>query len=218
MGAVPIVDVGVGEYLSEVPSRRFPVYTRGNAGEVWPEVAYPLTVSLSRSVGDDIYTGPTLATGLIEPADIVDGPTCFGGVFAGYMYLNVSVNRVVALRSPGITIEQSDATFLGTEGVAPPHRSHPDDRNRRAALRGLRWVWGVLGRTGVPHLADDRRLVDGWRDRVPELLAAADDQLVAALRDLVGPTTELFAHHIAVTLEAGAAVQAPGGDLRRPAR
>lgn len=208
MQEVPTVDVGVGEYLSEVPSRRFPVYTRGNAGEVWPEVAYPLTVSLSRSVGDDLYTGPTLATGLIEPADVVEGPTCFGGVFAGYMYLNVSVNRVVAIRSPGITIEQSDATFLGTEGAAPPHRPHPDDKNWRASLRGLRFAWRALGRTNVPHLEDDRRLVDGWRRRVPELLRADDAELVATLLELVRPTTELFARHIQVTLEAGAAVQA----------
>ena len=208
MDAVPMVDVGVGQYLSEVPSRRFPVYTRGNAGEVWPEVAYPLTISLSRSVGDDLYAGPTLATGLIEPADIVDGPTCFGGVFAGYMYLNVSVNRVVAIRSPGITIEQSDATFLGAEGIAPPHRPHPDDTNRRASLRGMRWAWRVLGCTSVAHLADDRRLVDEWRDRVADLLDADDERLVATLRELVGPTTELFARHIEVTLAAGAAVQA----------
>jgi pyruvate,water dikinase len=207
MDEVPMVDVGVGEYLSEVPSTRFPVYTRGNAGEVWPDVAYPLTVSLSREVGDDLYTGPTLATGLIEPADIAEGPTCFGGVFAGYMYLNVSLNRVVAIRSPGLSIEQSDATFLGTEGVAPPHRPHPDDANRRAGLRGLRFAWRVLGRTSVPHLEPDRRLVDDWRRRVPDLLAADDAALVATLRELVHPTTELFARHIRVTLEAGAAVQ-----------
>lgn len=208
MDPVSMVDVGVGEYLSEVPSRRFPVYTRGNAGEVWPEVAYPLTISLSRSVGDDLYTGPTLATGLIEPADVVEGPTCFGGVFAGYMYLDVSINRVVAIRSPGVTIEQSDATFLGSEGMAPPHRPHPDDRNLRASLRGLRWVWRVLGRTAVPHLDDDRALVEAWRRRLPELLVADDATLVATLRELVGPTMELFSRHVSVTLEAGAAVQA----------
>lgn len=207
MDAVPMVDVGVGQYLSEAPSRRFPVYTRGNAGEVWPEVAYPLTVSLSRSVGADLYAGPTLATGLIEPADIIEGPTCFGGVFAGHMYLNVSVNRVVALRSPGITIEQSDSTFLGSEGIAPPHRPHPDDKNRRASLRGLRWAWRVLGRTSVPHLATDRQLVDEWRGRLPELIDLSDEQLVTTLRDLIGPTTELFARHVEVTLAAGAAVQ-----------
>jgi phosphohistidine swiveling domain-containing protein len=207
MQAVPVVDVGVGEYMSERPSRRFPVYTRGNAGEVWPEVTYPLTISLSRSVDEDMFTRSSLATGLIDRRDISEGPTCFGGVFGGYMYIDVSINRVIALRSPGVTIEQTDATFLGSEGIAPPHVPHPDDRNRLAGLRGLRWGWRVLGRTEVPHLGPDRVLVDEWRRRVPALLESDDAELVALVRSLVEPTMELFARHLEVTLEAGAAVQ-----------
>ena len=51
-----MVDLGLGEYITQVPSTRYPVYTRGNAGEVWPEVAYPLTIT---SVS---YTHLTLPT------------------------------------------------------------------------------------------------------------------------------------------------------------
>lgn len=211
MDSAPMADVGVGRYLSETPSRRFPVYTRGNAGEVWPEVAYPLTISLSRSVDDELYLRPTLSMGLIGRDDLADGPTCSGGVFGGYMYLNVSINRVVAIRTPGITIEQADATFLGTEGVAPPHRPHPDDVDRRATLRGVRWAWRAIGTTEVPHLVTDREFVDGWRRRVPELLRSDDAALVATLRELVQPTMELFARHLEVTMAAGAAVQALAG-------
>ena len=47
-----MVDLGLGEYITQVPSTRYPVYTRGNAGEVWPEVAYPLTITLSRKDGE----------------------------------------------------------------------------------------------------------------------------------------------------------------------
>ena len=60
---VPLVDLGVGTYLSERPSTRYPVYTRGNAGEVYPEVAYPLSVSLSRSAGDDAVLRALLGGG-----------------------------------------------------------------------------------------------------------------------------------------------------------
>ena len=207
MDTVPLADLGVGDYLSERPSRRFPVYTRGNAGEVWPEVVYPLTISLSRMADDDLFVRSTLATGLIDAADIAEGPTCFGGVFGGYMYLDVSINRVIATRTPGLTIEQADATFLGTEGIAPPHRPHPDDRNWRASLRGLRWAWRVLGRVDVPHLAPDRALVDAWRARTPDLLTRSDTDLVELMRELVEPTVQLFSRHLEVTVEAGAAVQ-----------
>lgn len=208
--AVPLVDLGVGEYLSETPSRRFPVYTRGNAGEVWPEVAYPLTISLSRTVPDETFLAPLLGTGFVSRDELAEGPVCSGGVFGGYMYLNASVNRVVAVRTPGVTVEQADATFLGTEGIAPPYRPHPGDVDRRATLRGLRWVWTVLGTTEVPHLAVDRRAVDAWIDRVPELLHADDASLVEVLRQLIGPTMELFSRHLAVTGAAGAAVQILG--------
>ena len=131
-----MVDVGVGTYLSDRPSSRFPVYTRGNAGEVWPEVAYPLSISLSRSVEADPFMKAMLDVGLVNEADIAEGFSCFGGVYGGYMYLNVSVNRVIATRMPGVTIEQADATFLGSEGLAPPHR--PPTLRRSA---GPFWSW-----------------------------------------------------------------------------
>jgi phosphohistidine swiveling domain-containing protein len=206
--AVPYADVGVGRYLSERPSTRFPVYTRGNAGEVWPEVAYPLTISLSRSVGDDVFARASLGTGLIDADELAEGPSCLGGVFGGYMYINASVNRVSAVRMPGLTVDEADATFLGTERAAPPYEPHPDDRNWRASLRGLRWAWRVLGTTDVPRLADDRALVDRWRERLPELLTADDAGLLATVRALIAPTMDLFAHHLDVTLRAGTAVQA----------
>ena len=40
-----MVDLGLGEYITQVPSTRYPVYTRGKAGEVSPEVDYPLTIT-----------------------------------------------------------------------------------------------------------------------------------------------------------------------------
>ena len=60
-GTLPWVDLGVGTYISETPNDRYPIYTRGNAGEVWPEVAYPLTISLTRTVGDEPISEAVLA-------------------------------------------------------------------------------------------------------------------------------------------------------------
>lgn len=204
---VPMVDLGVGTYLSERPSKRFPVYTRGNAGEVWPEVTYPLSISLSRGVGADPFVRIMLDVGLVNERDIAEGFTCFGGVFGGYMYLNVSVNRVIATRMPGVTIEQADATFLGSEGIAPPHRPHPDDKNLRATLRGIRYGWRMLNTKELPVLATDRALVDGWRAQVPELLRRSDEELVALGRELIGPTMDLFVHHLDISGQAGGAMQ-----------
>ena len=85
-----MVDLGLGEYITQIPSTRYPIYTRGNAGEVWPEVAYPLTITLTRKAGEIASAQAAINAGVITLKDIKDGPTCFGGVFAGYMYLNLS--------------------------------------------------------------------------------------------------------------------------------
>ena len=55
MSSFALVDLGVGPYVNEQVSSRFPVYTRGNAGEVWPEVVYPLSISLTRTFDDPVY-------------------------------------------------------------------------------------------------------------------------------------------------------------------
>ena len=204
---VPMVDLGVGTYLSERPSKRYPIYTRGNAGEVWPEVAYPLTISLSRGTGEDSFVDAVLNTGVLDDSDVAEGPTCFGGVFGGYMYINVSVNRVIAIRMPGVTIEQADATYLGSEGLAPPHRPDPDDKSLLASLRAIRYGWRMLNTTEIPQLATDQAIVAAWKARLPELLASDDEQLVATARALMDPTMELFSHHLEVTGKAGGAIQ-----------
>ena len=60
-----MVDLGLGEYITQVPSTRYPVYTRGNAGEVWPEVAYPLTITLTRKAGEIASAQAAINAGVI---------------------------------------------------------------------------------------------------------------------------------------------------------
>ena len=97
----------VGEYITQKPSKRYPIYTRGNAGEVWPEVAYPLTITLTNYAGVEATARAAIEAGVITSKDILEGPSCFGGVFAGYMYLNLSFGRMIAVRTPGTTIEKA---------------------------------------------------------------------------------------------------------------
>ena len=114
----PMKDLGAGSYPHETPSRRFPVYTRGNAGEVWPEVAYPLSVSLTWSAENPVID-TLVGTGMVTRDELAEGTTCGGGCYGGYMYLNLSLNRVIAVRSPGVfDVAHRTATVLGGR----PHR------------------------------------------------------------------------------------------------
>jgi len=71
---VRIVDFGLGPYVHEAPSTRFPIYTRGNAGEVWPNVAYPLTMSLTREHHDPLGAA-ILTTGMVTADEFAGSVT-----------------------------------------------------------------------------------------------------------------------------------------------
>lgn len=205
-----MVDIGAGRYLHEPPSRRFPVYTRGNAGEVWPEVAYPLTLSYWRANDAELMQS-VLATGIVRSQDMAEGITAGGGCFGGYMYLNLSLSRVVALRSPGVEIEAVDATYLGSEDLAPPHVPQSDDRNFAASLCALRYGLQILGTQDLSDLEADRALVQAYVQRLPSLLNGTDAELAELLRSLHRQVTRLFSRHIDVTSRAGGAIQLLGG-------
>ena len=202
-----MVDLGLGEYITQVPSTRYPIYTRGNAGEVWPEVAYPLTITLTRKAGEIASAKAAINAGVITPKDIKDGPTCFGGVFAGYMYLNLSFGRMIAIRTPGTTIEKSDATYYGSEHEAPEYIPNKQDKSIIASLRILRYGWKMLHTSDLPVLDQDRNLVSQWQSRLPEILDSSNDVLVAAMREIMEPANLLFTHHLDITGQAGGAVQ-----------
>ena len=169
MQSLALVDLGLGPYVHETCSTRFPVYTRGNAGEVWPEVVYPLSISLTRTF-DDPVTAAMVKTGLVTNAELREGSGCAGGVFGGYMYLNLSLSRVLAVRSPGVSIAENDALYLGSEGNAPPHVSNKADRSLRASLNAVRYMIGVLRTRSLEELRADQRMVAEWKRRVPLFL------------------------------------------------
>ena len=207
LGSAEMVDFGLGEYITQYPSERYPIYTRGNAGEVWPEVAYPLTITLTRIVGEEASALAAINAGVISRNDILEGPSCFGGVFAGYMYLNLSFGRMIAIRTPGTTIEKSDATYYGSEEQAPAYTPHKDDKNFLASMKLVRYGWRMLRTEEISCLQKDRQVVQEWQERLPTILKATDQELVSSLREIMQPAMELFTNHLDITGQAGGAVQ-----------
>ena len=207
LGPAEMMDFGLGEYITQKPSKRYPIYTRGNAGEVWPEVAYPLTITLTNFAGVEATARAAIKAGVITSKDILEGPSCFGGVFAGYMYLNLSFGRMIAVRTPGTTIEKSDATYYGSEQQAPKYIAHKDDKNVLASLRIIRTGWKMLNTNEILSLDSDRELVREWQQRLPDILQSTDQEIVTALREIMQPAMDLFTNHLVITGQAGGAVQ-----------
>ena len=201
----------VGErprWVGQDPSRRFPIYTRGNAGEVYPQVFTPLSYSVASEAGEQAMRNVMLGTGLIRPGELEDLPltTAVGaGVFGGYAYLNLSIQRLIAARSLGGKATDADVNVLGV-GEPPPHQPLPDERNLVATLAGLRYAWRTTRRRELPELEDDRRLVDAYLAGLADPATATDDQLRQSVDQLMPMFADLFERHLAVSFAAGVMV------------
>jgi pyruvate,water dikinase len=188
-------------------SSRFPVYTRGNAGEVYPEVFTPLSFSIAAEAGERSMRAAILASGLIRPdeLDVLPITTAVGsGVFGGYAYLNLSIQRTASARMPGGKAEDADVNFLGV-GEPPPHVPVDGEKNWRASLAGLAYVWRLLRTKELPELAEDQRAVDRYLAALPPL-DAPDADLADLTDDFMEFFEQLFTRHLKVSFAAGIAI------------
>jgi pyruvate,water dikinase len=88
------------------PSTRFPVFTRGNIGEVFGRPVSPLTWTtlgvwaLERGWREGYCQMGLFTADEFKPLGQAEVLACFGG----YLYINMSVLRVLAMRIPGMTV------------------------------------------------------------------------------------------------------------------
>ncbi len=198
--------VGDGEWVGTDASERFPIYTRGNAGEVYPEVYRPLSFSIAQRAGEQAMRNAILSSGIIRPDELDDIPLSTGvgsGVFGGYAYLNLSVQRLVAARVPGGSWSDADNSFLGA-GDPPPHVPLPTEKNRRAAVAALRYLWRLSGVTELPQLALDQRIVDEFLAGLPDPSNAAEHDLRSSTLGVTELFIPMFETHLKVSFAAGA--------------
>ena len=180
-------------------NERFPIWTRGNVGEVFPTVVTPMTWSIFQRHVESGWRDALERFGAMRPADYGDvWPACVG-VFGGYCYLNVSVHRVLAVRTPGLTPDDMDRSIFG-ESEAPPYRAGPGDKDLRATLRVTATVARVLRGRRPPELDADKAHVATWRAGLavpgPDLDEA---RLLGTVEELVSMFRRLFGHHIHTT-------------------
>ncbi len=198
---------GTGEWVGTDPSERFPIYTRGNAGEVYPEVYRPLSFSIAQEAGERAMRRAMLTSGLIRPEELDGIPlsTAIGsGVFGGYAYLNLSIQRLASARVPGGSATDADASFLGV-GEPPPHVPLPNERNLRASIAGMRYLWKLTGTTECPQLDADAGDQARYLASLPDPTTASDAELRAGTTDeLIERFGRWFETHLVVSFGAGA--------------
>lgn len=183
------------------PSARWPLYTRGNIGEVYPEVVFPLEWAIAGQPSEAGWRRGAIEIGFLTEADFDDQDFNLVGVFGGYAYFNASLMRLLGVRTPGLSPGLIDKQFLG-EADVPAYLKKPGDRNIRATANVIRSALRTLRATSVPRVEAMRQAADAFKAKAPGL----DDSDEALWRyisiDVNDVWAEMIAGHVANTMQA----------------
>ena len=186
-------------------SARFPIYTRANVGEVFPDPVTPLTSSSALWEAELGWRDAWARMGAFDLDEFPDGDFCQLGVQGGYCYLNASLIRLFGERAPGLTWQDMDAQFFGAQPGIPPYEEmegdvRPDLTERIGAT--FQWVFSQTSLTDLVDLTDDRQLTKRLRSDRPDLASMTLEQLWRRFLDMVPVHRHLFAQHLFTTYMA----------------
>ena len=153
----------------------YPVLTRGNAGEIMPDIVSPLSATVFF---------PPLERGwrrsFTETWDVMPWPECpttFAPIVGGRFYINISAFRRLADLTPGTSPEDIDRTLFAAGGItldpyeAPDEPGYAERGEKVAAATADLLENPPVDRVGAEHAAAQARRLEG-RNR--GVLSSAD--------------------------------------------
>jgi len=198
---------------------RWPINTRGNIGEVFPEVLTALGYELAVVPAETAWRAAYADLGIARKGDFSSDDPVIIGLYGGYCYLNLSYLRMMGVRAPGSSAEAIDVAFFG-EGNPPPYEARKGDKSLRSSIRILRTVLRALGTSELPDIvAKATAHVAEWEAKRPSL-DASDDVLMQYLLAFPEAFKPAFGYHMQSTaiaaivsgilVDASAAAGEPG--------
>ena len=132
----------------------YPVLTRGNAGEIMPDIVSPLSATVFF---------PPLERGwrrsFTETWDVMAWPTCpttFAPIVGGRFYINISAFRRLADLTPGTSPDDIDRTLFAAGGIKLDPYEPPDEPGYASAGRTYRRGNCVVPRAAPASTASRR--------------------------------------------------------------
>lgn len=197
----------VDRWIVETPlSERFPIYTRANVGEVFPDPVTPLSFSLAFQDGDELqgsemgFRDAYVRMGGFDHEEFTPDFPVFIGVFGGYCYLNASAMRLFGERAPGMTAQTIDEQFFGAQPGIPPYEQRdgdvaPDKTERIGEM--FQWAFSV---ESLDEVLADRAMLEELRAERPDVTTMSVDELLARGRKIYDDHfRHLFGQHLFVT-------------------
>lgn len=196
---------GEGWVTDRPASERYPIYTRANAGEVYPDPVSPLAGSLAMlSAGEAGWRDAYVRAGTFDYEEFdVDRPNTIG-CFGGYFFLNMSLTRIYGVRFPGLTPEQVDFQYFGEMPGIPPYEPREGDESPEHTARLQAWLESyVFGRDDLPELRADAHQLERLRRDRPELGELSNQEVADHARSFTPLFRRLFYRHITVSAASG---------------
>ena len=214
----------IGWFIDDSPSKSFPIYTRGNVGEVFPDPVSPLTADHTWHGAGDIGIRDFMYRFTIDPDEVDPDNKLMFEIFGGYMYLNLSVARLMGSRSSGMTPEMVDMGFFGSSSALPPYQPRPKDEDEQITARVDALMFAWMTSTEFPKVATLTETVESVVKDRPDLSSVDDMTLVQRTRDMMPLFAEIFSAHSEASAAASVTMGAitglalglgkPGLDLR----
>jgi len=191
-----------------IPNRTYTIWSRGNAGEIYPDPISPLSgSSLFLGAGELGYQDAFVVAGTMDRDEFDDhSPNNLMASFGGYLYLNMSISRLYGVRCPGMTPEMVDQQYYGDLTGIPSYESEarPGDESPRHTEQLGAWIGSfVFGRDSVPELDDHRAEVLRRIASRPALREQSDEQLFDHMHMFDDLYREMFCWHILVSAAVG---------------
>ncbi len=186
-------------------SERFPIYTRANVGEVFPDPVTPLTSDTALYLAELGWRDAWERMGAFDLDEFPPDDYCQLGVLGGYCYLNASLIRLFGERAPGLSWQMMDEQFFGVQPGIPPYEQMPGDvRPDMTEKIGttFMWVFGQHSLDDLTELTDDRAETKALRINRPDLATLSNEQLWERFREMLPIHRRMFAHHLFTTYMA----------------
>lgn len=180
------IDLDRPTVIDRLPSERYPVYTRANVSEIWPGPALPLTYTTQAGMPFDIaWRRALVRLGAFDDAEFDPDHEVMIGVFYGYPYLNVSVQRVFGVRMPGASPAVIDESFFGHQEGVPPYQPHPQDDSSEHTARLTDKIGEILTAPDLSVLQRSEPRIRALRAERPDLTTMSTAELWAYIAPLI---------------------------------
>ena len=183
----------------DIIQQKWPIYTRANIGEVFPDTITPSTYHLIYNPGDRGWQDAFRNMGVMHKDDVGDDEFLIVGLFGGYGYLNLSYLRMAGVRAPGQGADAIDGSLFG-DGNPPAYDPQPYHKRPFNTLKMLRYVTRVLGADREPILIEEGRQRLKEMQRLTPSLDASDEVLLEFINAFPKRYRPQFCSHMQCTI------------------